>query len=121
MTCLMKCFVVGFVVAASSSAFASPLSDTVAIDGGRLATTHHAHIGDDFLSEDQADFSSFLADVSTRDSILMLGAAGPRSIVGQLQATPSPAPTPEPASLVLLGTGLAGAAALVLRRRRSLQ
>lgn len=123
MTCLMKSFVVGVVLAASSSAFSSPWSDIVTIDGGTLAPMHDARSGNDFLSDDQSDFSSFLGDGSTRNSILMLGESGQRSIAGQLRSTPTPTPTPtpEPASLVLLGTGLAGAAALVLRRRRPLQ
>ena len=120
MSCLMKSFVIVVVLAASSSAFASPLSDTVAIDGGTLTSMHEAHGVNDFLSEDQPAFSGFVADRSTGNGILMLGEFGQRSIVGQLRSTPMPTPTPEPASLLLLGTGLAGAAALVLRRRRSL-
>jgi hypothetical protein len=121
MTKLMKSLFVGVVFLASSAAFASPLSETVTIDGGTSALTHHAFNPDDFTSADQSVLSPPLADSSTRNSILMLGESGQRSIAGQLRSTPTPTPTPEPATLVLMGTGLAGAAALVLRRRRSLQ
>jgi len=119
MTKLMNSLFVGVVFLASSAAFASPLSETVTIDGGTSVLTHHAFNTDNFTSADQSVLSNPLADSSSRNSILMLGESGQRLITGQLRATPTPTPTPEPASLVLLGTGLAGAAGIMLRRRRS--
>ena len=119
MTKLMNSLFVGIVFFTSSAAFASPLSESVMIDGGTSALSHDARNAGDFTSEDRSVFSYPLADGSARNSILMVGESGQRSIAGQLRSTPTPTPAPEPAGLVLLGTGLAGAAGIMLARRRS--
>ena len=61
-------------------------------------------------------FYGSLSDGSTGNYILTPDESGNGSFSGTLTV----APTPEPSSLILLGTGLLGAAGLVLRKRRSL-
>jgi hypothetical protein len=106
-------------LAASSTAFATPLSETVAIDGGNSAITQPALDSGDLASNDQALFSSSVADDSARSGILITSESRHDSLSDPSSGPMKAAPTPEPTSLMLLGTSLVGAAGMVMRRRRA--
>lgn len=63
-------------------------------------------------------FYGSLTDGSNGNFILTPNVSQDGSFSGTLTASASPSPTPEPNSLILLGTGLAGAAGMLMFRRR---
>jgi hypothetical protein len=81
--------------------------------------------GVDYAGSDAADYNRYVAaawnDVGAASTFVWMtpNSAGSGNIYGyQALVAESPAAVPEPVSLILVGTGLAGLAAVVRRRRR---
>ena len=115
MPTFMKSLCIAWMFAASTSLFASPLPDGAATYGGDVSMTRHAPRDGALILEDWFFPGSTGGEGSTGNRLLIPGEYGQRAISSPLKA----APTPEPPSLLLLGSGLAGAAGIVLRRRRA--
>ena len=122
----------GAMLAASSTlAYANPLSEPVAIDGGNSAITPVPTSTTDSISFPPDSFHVTSVTTAPNGSLIFYGSLGnnPRfaaldltsetDTLSKFHGTPTVSSTPEPSSLFLLGTGLVGAAVLVLRKHRS--